>query len=41
MAIPDDAACDTPQDDYLAVGAGATVAGRPIRRPSAPRWIKG
>jgi G3E family GTPase len=26
---------------YLAAGAGGTVAGRPVRRPTAPRWIKG
>ena len=26
---------------YLAAGAGGSVAGRPIRRPTAPRWMKG
>jgi G3E family GTPase len=41
MAISDGAASDFRQDSYLAASAGATVAGRPIRRPSAPRWIKG
>jgi G3E family GTPase len=26
---------------YLPAGAGGTIAGRPIRRATAPRWIKG
>lgn len=26
---------------YLAAGAGGTIAGRPVRRPTAPRWLKG
>ena len=26
---------------YLPAGAGGTVSGRPVRRPTAPRWIKG
>jgi G3E family GTPase len=41
MAIAAQAAPDSGQDGYLAAAAGAAVAGRPIRRPSAPRWIKG
>jgi G3E family GTPase len=41
MAIPDREAFDTQQAGYLAASAGAAVAGRPIRRPTAPRWIKG
>jgi G3E family GTPase len=27
--------------DYLAAGAGGSLSGRPIRRPTAPRWLKG
>ena len=41
MAIPDGTRSDIVQDGYLAASAGGAVAGRPIRRPSAPRWIKG
>jgi G3E family GTPase len=26
---------------YLSAGAGGAVAGRPVRRPTTPRWIKG
>jgi hypothetical protein len=26
---------------YLSAGAGGSVAGRPVRRPTTPRWIKG
>jgi G3E family GTPase len=28
-------------EGYLPAGGGGSVAGRPIRRPTAPRWIKG
>jgi hypothetical protein len=41
VAIPDGTGSDIVQDGYLAASAGGAVAGRPIRRPSAPRWIKG
>jgi G3E family GTPase len=41
MAIPDGMSSDAGRDGYLAASAGGAVAGRPIRRPSAPRWIKG
>ena len=41
MAIGEDVASHLRPDGYLAASAGGTVAGRPIRRPSAPRWIKG
>jgi len=41
MAMPERTASDRGEDGYLAASAGGTVAGRPIRRPIAPRWIKG
>lgn len=32
---------ESPTDTYLPAGAGGMVAGRPVRRPTAPRWLKG
>lgn len=33
---------DVPErDGYLPAGAGGSVSGRPVRRPTTPRWIKG
>jgi G3E family GTPase len=45
LKLVDEAAKQAPNPaqkrGYIAAGAGGSVAGRPIRRPTAPRWIKG